>query len=130
MMSDETNLTEEERQALHEIEVGTEWFHRAHGHLVAFHHAVGHGMDHLEAARRSLRAAGHDELASDLRTDLLPRGVVDDRWSYDLLESFQAGLLADVLDYEELSRERLADGERHVAERAQERAWRDRSRDR
>jgi len=130
MKGAEDELTETERDALHELEVGIEWFHRAHGHLVAFHHAVGHGMDHLESARRLFRAAGHDRLAATLRDDLLPKGVIDgDRWSYDVVESFQSSLLAAVVAFEETARDSVADGARHVAERAQERAWRDRARD-
>lgn len=34
------DLTETEREALHEVELGIERMHRAHGHLVAFHHNV------------------------------------------------------------------------------------------
>ena len=116
--------------ALHEVELGFEWLQRANGHLLQFHHATGHGMDHLAAAEDHLRAAGHAELANAIRDELLPRGVVDDdRWSYDLVENFQQELLADVDAFEARAREELAAGDRHVAERQQERRWKQRRRE-
>lgn len=123
---DET-LTESELEALHEVELGLEWLQRAQGCLVEFHHATGHGMDHLYRAEALLEESGRDALASALRNELLPRGVVDgDRWSYDVLEDFQEELLTDTVDFERRVRRDLADGTRHVAERRQERAWKDR----
>jgi hypothetical protein len=125
---DDLDLSEAERTAMHEVELATEWVHRAHGHLLAFHHAVGHGMDHLAAAEPALREAGYADLADAVRDDLLPRGVTDDdRWSYDLVEAFQAAFLADVTGFERRARRRVADGERHVVERAQEARWRGRA---
>jgi hypothetical protein len=123
--------TEVERDALHSVTLGMEWLQRAHGHLLAFHHNVGHAMDHFAEAEGHLREAGHTDLADAIRTEYLPRGVVDeDRWSYDVVEDFEGGVLADMDAFETTVRKRLADGERHVAERAQERAWKARADDR
>jgi len=114
--------------ACHEVELGLEWLQRAQGHLLEFHHATGHAMDHLAEAERLLRACGETELADELRDDLLPAGVVDgDRWSYDLVEEFQTGVLAEVRGFEHAARDQLADGQRHPAERRQERAWKRRA---
>jgi hypothetical protein len=121
------NLTDAEVEALHEVELGVEWLHRAHGHLVQFHHATGHAMDHLAEAEEGLREAGYGGLADRLRDDLLPRGVVGDTWSYGVLEAFQDGPLADAESFGADARESVADGERHVAERRQEREWKGRS---
>jgi len=122
------DLTDEEITALHEVELGVEWLHRAHGHLVQFHHATGHAMDHLAEAEEALREAGYDELADRLRDDLLPRGVVGDTWSYGVLEAFQDEPMAAVESFGADARDEVADGERHVAERRQEREWKGRSR--
>ncbi|WP_435334815.1 hypothetical protein [Haloarchaeobius sp. TZWWS8] len=134
----ESTLSATEVEALHRAELGLEWLRRAHGHLIEFHHAIGHGMDHLDVVEGLLRESGHAELADELRTVHLPRGVIDghreqarvqdDRWSYDVLETFEEGLLADVIDFEGRTRRELADGARHVAERRQEREWRARAR--
>lgn len=122
-------LSRNERTAMHEVEVGVEWLLRAQGRLLAFHHAIGHGMDHLDVAESRLRAEGHTTLADHLRDEILPRGVTgDDRWSYNVVEEFQQSFLNPVTDFEEASREVVTDGKRHVEERVQERAWRERSR--
>ncbi|NHN57499.1 MULTISPECIES: hypothetical protein [Halorussus] len=121
------DLSDAEVEALHEVELGVEWLHRAHGHLVEFHHATGHAMDHLAAAEDDLRAAGYDDLADRLRDDLLPRGVVGDTWSYGVLEAFQDGPLADAGSFGADARESVAGGRRHVAERRQEREWKGRA---
>jgi hypothetical protein len=85
-------------------------------------------MDHLADAEEFLRDGGHDELANALRDRYLPRGVIDEnRWSYDILESFQEGFLADLTAFEERARDDIADGHRHVNERVQERAWKGRA---
>lgn len=129
-------LSEAEREALHEVELGVENLHRAHGHLVSFHHNTGRAMDHLARAERLLRESGHDDLANSLRDEYLPRGVVPPcdseettagRWSYDILEKFQATFLEDVVGFGDRVHEQLADGWRHVAERRQEREWKRRA---
>ncbi len=122
-------LTDREREALHQVELGLEWLHRAHGHLVEFHHNTGHAMDHLADAETMLRECGYDDLADALRDQYLPRGVIDeDRWSYDVVECFQEGFLAEIKDFETETREAVADGQRHVAERTQEWEWKQRAR--
>jgi hypothetical protein len=122
------DLSDGEVEALHETELGVEWLHRAHGHLLQFHHAVGHAMDHLADGESMFRASGYDDLADGLRDDLLPRGVVGDTWSYGLVEAYQDGPLADATDFEREARELVAGGRRHVAERQQECEWNDRAR--
>jgi hypothetical protein len=124
------DLTAGEREALHQVELGLEWLHRAHGHLVEFHHNTGHAMDHLADAESALRDCGYDDLADALAEQYLPRGVIDeDRWSYDVLECFQEGFLTDVSTFESTVRAEVADGRRHVAERQQEQRWKRRARD-
>lgn len=124
------DLTDAEREALHEVELGLEWLQRAQGHLIEFHHATGHGMDHLDRAESMLRESGHVALADDLETTVLPHGVVDgDRWSYDVLESFQDTIHTEIRRFEKQVRQELADGTRHVRERRQERRWKERARE-
>lgn len=121
--------------SLHEVELCIERLHRAHGHLVAFHHNIGRGMNHLAAAEQGLRDAGHRDIADTIRDNYLPRGVIagdgspdpiDGRWSYDILENFEDVFLTDIVDYGREIHERLSGGARHVAEREQERAWKGR----
>ena len=130
-------LSDQEREALHQVELGIEHLHRAHGHLVSFHHDTGRAMDHLADAEDHLRQCGYDELADELRDEYLPRGVVTDdtaddthagRWSYDLLENYQDVFLADLVDFGEAVTQQVADGLRHAAERKQEFDWKGRAR--
>lgn len=124
-----SELSETEREALHEIELGAEWVHRAHGALIEFHHDIGHGMDHFERAQTLLREAGRTELADTLRDEQLPQGVDDrDRWSYELLEDFRDGFLHATITFENAAHQRVSGGKRHVAERAQKREWTQRAR--
>jgi hypothetical protein len=120
---DTPDLSEAEIEALHSVELGLEWLNRAHGKLVEFHHSTGHAMDHLYDAEAKLRDAGHEAFADRLRDELLPKGAVEDRWTYDLLETFEAGLHDDVRAFERQVRDDVADGRRHVAERRQESEW-------
>jgi len=122
-------LSETELSALHEAELAVEWLQRAHGTLIEVHHATGHAMDHLYDAEATLREAGHTDLADQLRDELLSSGAIEDRWTYDLLETFESGILADMTAYERRVRKELADGDRHITERRQEREWKNRARE-
>jgi hypothetical protein len=130
---DEGELTETELTAIHRVELGLEWLHRAHGALVAFHHKTGHAMDHLASAEELFRESGHDELADRLRDEMLPRGVVPredggpGRWTYELLEAFEEDLYADARTFEAAARRAVTDGRRHAAERRQQTEWRRRA---
>ncbi|EMA43225.1 hypothetical protein [Halococcus saccharolyticus] len=127
-MDDEpTDLDGTERAALHDLQLGIEHLHRGYGHLVAFHHQVGRGMDRLDDAREKLRTSGHDEWADVLRDDLLPAGAVDGRWTYEVVEAFADEFLTPAAEFETGVRDVLADGRRHVTERRQQREWRERS---
>ena len=132
MATDETAETgdpsDREVAAMHEVELASEWLHRAHGKLLGFHHNTGHAMEHLAEAESLLRESGHHDIADDVRDRYLPRGVIDDdRWTYDVVECFEEGLLADVAAFEERARREVTDGRRHVAERRQEREWKERA---
>lgn len=127
-MTEEPQLDDQEREALHELTLGIEHVHRAYGHLLAFHHQVGRGMDHLDEARKHLRGTGHDDVADQLRDDVLPAGVIGDRWSYELVEAFERGMMGTATEVERAAREDLADGLPHVTERDQRRRWRERAR--
>lgn len=117
-MVEAADLTEAEREAIHEVERGTEWLHRAHGLLVGFHHAVGRAMDHFGDAASAL-AGEHPDLADRVESEVLPAGLTDEgHLSYRLVSQFEAGLLATVEDVADDAREELVDGERYVVEAA------------
>ena len=123
-----TALTETDREALHAAELGVEHVFRAYGDLLGCHHRTGHAMEKFEKAEALLREAGHEEFADDLRDRLLPTGAVEDAWTYELVEAFRDGFVDEVESFEVSLREELADGRHHVAERDQQRRWRERAR--
>lgn len=116
-----------ERDALHELQLGIEHVQRAYGHLLAFHHQVGRGMDRFAAAEPLLRETGHEALADSIRDEILPAGVIGDQWSYELVEAFERGFLLETTGFERRVREEVASGVSHVAEREQQREWRERA---
>ena len=117
-MVEAADLTEAEREAIHGVEGGAEWIHRAHGLLVEFHHAVGHAMDHYDDAADALEAE-HPELANRFDSEVLPAGLTEEgHLSYQLVAEFEEGFLATVEDANGAAREALVDGERYVVEAA------------
>ncbi|SNZ12141.1 hypothetical protein SAMN06269185_1517 [Natronoarchaeum philippinense] len=124
-MSD-ADLTDRERDALHEFQLAAEYLQRAYGALLESHHQVGHAMDRMADAEELLRNAGHEELADELRHEHLPAGAIENKWTYEIVEEFRDGFYADLTDYEAAVRDELAAGERHITEKRQ----RDRLRER
>jgi hypothetical protein len=124
---DEIDLTEEERKALHDLQLGIEQIYRGYGNLLAFHHSLGRGMDHLDDAQQTLREAGHSAMAEELRDEQLPTGIIGDMWTYELVEAFESEFLDGVTSFEGEVREELANGQRHVTERQQQQHWSERA---
>ncbi|MCU4743780.1 hypothetical protein [Natronoglomus mannanivorans] len=124
---DDLELTDAEQDALHELQLAIEHIHRSYGNLLAFHHELGHAMNRMAEAETLLREDGHEEWADELRDDHLPRGAVEDRWTYELVEDFQADFLAPLDRFEDSVRDELADGIGHVTERRYQRRLRERA---
>lgn len=127
MPVDDLDTDETEREALHELQLAIESVRRGYGALLEFHHELGSAFDHFDAVESELREAGHDAFADDVRDDILPAGVVGDRWTYELVEAFESGFLDEVEQFEEAVRGDLAGGTAHVSERELQRRWRDRA---
>lgn len=127
--SPDSDLTDTEREALHDLQLGVEYIYRGYGNLLEFHHTIGHGMDYFDDAESKLREAGRTDMADRLRDEQLPTGMLNENWTYELVEAFEHDLLADVTAFEDEIREDLADGQKHVSERRQQQAWRERGED-
>ncbi|ADB62244.1 hypothetical protein Htur_3381 [Haloterrigena turkmenica DSM 5511] len=124
---DDLELSDAEEDALHELQLGIKYVHRAYGTLLEFHHELGHAMDRMSDAEDALREAGHEEWADALRDDHLPAGAVSDQWTFELVEEFSAEFLEEVDAFETEVRDELAAGIDHVTERRQKRRLRDRA---
>lgn len=124
---DDLELSDAEADALHELQLGIEYVHRAYGTLLEFHHDLGHAMGRMSDAEDALREAGHEEWADALRDDHLPAGAVSDQWTFELVEEFSDEFLEEVDAFESEVRDELADGIDHVTERRQKQRLRDRA---
>lgn len=124
---DDLALSDAERAALHDLQLGIEYVHRAYGSLLEFHHQLGHAMDRMSDAEAHLREADHEGWADALRDDHLPAGAISDQWTFELVEEFSTEFLDEVDAFEDAVREELADGIDHVTERRQKRQLRERA---
>lgn len=123
---EDLNLSETEKEALHEVQLATEHVYHGFGDLISFHHKIGHAMDKLATAESLLRESGHGEFADELRERHLPAGAVDDMWTYEIVETFRHGFLSEIDGFDDRLRSELAEGQTHVTEREQQDEWRER----
>ena len=89
---------------------------QARGLLYGFHQLTGKADLLLQDAVELLRKAGHARLADDLDRDLVGRNVVADRWTFQVVEDFDASYWTAFREFEARARNDLADGDRHVLE--------------
>ena len=125
--ADDLELSDAELDALHDLQLGIEYVHRAYGTLLSFHHELGHAMDRMADAEDNLRTADHESWADELRNQHLPAGAVSDQWTFELVEEFSEEFLEEVDRFEGDVRDELADGLDHVSERRQKRRVRERA---
>lgn len=109
-----TELTDEEKEALHQLQLGKENIRKAYGKLLGFHHDIGSGMNHFQKAADILEDADREE--SEVIADIVPEDAVDECWTWEIVDKFEDGLLRDVLNADSSVREKMVDGERHINE--------------
>ncbi len=83
---------------------------------VNFSFGVATAPSHGEDAVELLRAAGHDEIADRITTDLVGRNVIAGRWTFQVVEEYDDGYYAAFRQLERLARDTLAGGRRHLYE--------------
>jgi hypothetical protein len=89
---------------------------RARGQLFAFHQLTGSADLKLDEAVDKLREAGHHELADTISRDLIGRNVISGRWTFQLLEEYDAVYFRTFQHLEQRTRDELVGGRRHVYE--------------
>lgn len=89
---------------------------RARGALYEFHQLIGGADALLDAVAAGLAETGHDELADRIREELIGLNVLPGRWTFQVVEEFDAGYYATFRELERAVRERTMDGRRHVFE--------------
>ncbi|MGY1726058.1 hypothetical protein ACI8AV_18660 [Geodermatophilus sp. SYSU D00804] len=103
-------------EGLGRLSEALETIEQARGQLYGFHQHSGKADLLLQEAVELFRKAGHTELADDLDRDLVGRNVIADRWTFQIVEDYDANYWSVFRAFDERAREELADGDRHVFE--------------
>jgi hypothetical protein len=103
-------------EGLGKLSEALETVEQARGLLYGFHQLTGKADLLLQDAVELLRKAGHTSLADDLDRDLVGRNVIADRWTFQIVEDFDANYWSDFRALDARARDELADGDRHVFE--------------
>ncbi|MGL4173993.1 MAG: hypothetical protein ACRCTR_07980 [Actinomycetota bacterium] len=88
----------------------------ARGHLYAFHRLTGSADLAVGEAAELLRQAGHNDWADNINQELIGRNVLDGRWTFQIVEEYDAGYYSAFVAYENKLREDLMNGRRHIYE--------------
>jgi hypothetical protein len=103
-------------EGLGKLSEALETVDQARGLLYGFHQLTGKADRLLQEAVDLLRTAGHTALSDDLTCDLVGRNVLADRWTFQIVEDYDANYWSTFRAYEERARTELSDGDRHVYE--------------
>src|SRR5689334_15124556 len=103
-------------EALGKLSEALEVAEHARGLLYGFHRLTGTSDLTLQEAVELFRKAGHAELADDLERDLVGRNVIADRWTFQIVEDFDANYWETFRAFDARARDELAGGDRHVYE--------------
>src|SRR4051794_13406985 len=103
-------------EALGKLSEALEVAEHARGLLYGFHRLTGVADLTLQEAVDLFRTAGHTELADDLERDLVGRNVIADRWTFQIVEDYDAGYWTAFRAFDQRARDEHADGDRHVLE--------------
>lgn len=93
-----------------------EYVERVRGHLYALHQLMGRADFLFEEAADGLRACGHGEHADHLDREVVGRNVLDGRWTFQVVEEFDAVYYETVRAAVRSLERDLMDGRRHVFE--------------
>ena len=103
-------------EGLGKLSEALETIEQARGQLYGFHQHSGKADLLLQDAVELLRKAGHTQLADDLDRDLVGRNVIADRWTFQIVEDYDATYWSVFRAFDERARDELSDGDRHVYE--------------
>jgi hypothetical protein len=103
-------------EALGKISEALETVERARGHLYSFHQLIGESDRRVEEAMHLLRDAGHAAWSDRLERELFGRNILEGRWTFQIVEEFDAGYWSLFRELEQGVRDDLTAGRRHLRE--------------
>jgi hypothetical protein len=103
-------------EAVGKVSEALEYIHRVRGCFYELHQLTGQADFYFEDGAEMLRAAGHDELAGLLETEVVGRNLLPGRWTFQIMEEFDDTYYFPVVEAERRIRAELMAGRRHVYE--------------
>jgi hypothetical protein len=95
-----------------------EYVERARGHLYAFHQLIGRADFLFEESARWLAQLGHHDQAASLWHNLVGRDVLENRWTFEIVERFDDDYYDAVRSEVRRLEDSLVGGRRHAHEEA------------
>lgn len=89
---------------------------RARGALYDAHQLIGGADGSLDEVVEALRVCGQGDLADQVRRELVGLDVLEGRWTFQIVEEFDAGYYARWRELEQRVRDATVAGRRHVFE--------------
>ncbi|GAA1002226.1 hypothetical protein [Subtercola frigoramans] len=108
--------TDETIRALGKLSEAFETVEHARGLLHGFHRLTGAADLALGEAVGLLREAGHVQIADTLEHDMVGRNVIEGRWTFQIVEDYDATYYRVFEALEERARNQLVGGRRHLLE--------------
>jgi hypothetical protein len=109
-------VSDETVAALGKLSEALEVVEHARGYLYGFHRLTGTADLALGEAVEMLRRAGHDELAAKIDEDIVGRNVIEGRWTFQIVEDYDANYYSAFVAAEDNARHQLVGGRRHLFE--------------
>lgn len=103
-------------EALGKLSEALEVVEHARGYLYGFHRLTGTADLALGEAVDLLRKAGHSEIADSINREIVGRNVIQDRWTFQIVEDYDDNYYSAFKAAEKQAREELAGGKRHLFE--------------
>ena len=111
-----SGVSDETVSAVGKFSEALEWVERARGHLYDFHQMMGHADALIGEAADELRDAGHQDQAQRLAAELVGRNALEGRWSFQMVEEYDAIYWSVVRAFADDLRGELMGGRHHVLE--------------
>jgi len=105
-------------EALGKLTEALETTERARGALYEFHQLTGSADAKAGEAVSKLREAGATDLADAIEADLIGRNVLEGRWTFQIVEEYDADYYACFRRWEQQARGDLVEGRQHLYEAA------------
>lgn len=102
--------------ALGKLSEALEVVENARGLLYGFHRLSGKADLALGEAVELFRSAGHADIAVRLERDMVGRNVIEGRWTFQIVEDYDANYYSPFVEEERKARDELVAGKRHLFE--------------